>query len=429
MGTYTSLTVAGYPLISSKSEVIPEVMTVFRETDRRTAIRRISERNPLVFGESEDQDFETAVDYVCLTRHAIERLDIMGFGLHRVRQNFEAARQDKLDMYQSWAEDRELLWFAEERDLFKNLTFDDYARALGVVIAESLIPKPFDDYDKPGLDQTTKYILEHDDYPERFGLLYSDDRLLLRLACELVDPETHVVQDITDLIGSGYYGDDEPVCGDIIRHMIVAHTENAPCIILTEGSTDRALLHEALSLLHPHLLEYYSFLNFEASRSPGGAGHLVSLVKAFAGAGIANRVIALFDNDTAAHDATRALSLLSLPPNIVILYYPNLPLLREYPTLGPNGVTSLDVNGLAGGIELYLGRDILEEPNQTLAPVQWKGYNGVLKKYHGEVTKKGNLRDAFFRRAARCRADPTLLNRTDWTGLAAILQMVFHAFE
>ena len=152
-------------------------------------------------------------------------------------------------------------------------------------------------------------------------------------------------------------------------------------------------------------------------------------MKAFAGAGIANRVIALFDNDTAAHDATRALSLLSLPPNIVILYYPNLPLLCDYPTLGPNGLTSLDVNGLAGGIELYLGRDILEEQNQALAPVQWKGYNAALKKYHGEVTDKNKLRDAFFRRVARCRADPTLLDGTDWTGLGAILQTVFHAFD
>ena len=150
MGTYTDLTVAGYPLISSKSEVIPEVMTVFRETDRRTTIRRISERNPLVFGESEDQDLETAVDYTCLTRHAVERLDIMGFGLHRVRYNFEAARQDRLDRYQSLAEGRDSTWLAEELDLFENLTFDDYAQALSVVIAEGLRPTPFDDYDKPG---------------------------------------------------------------------------------------------------------------------------------------------------------------------------------------------------------------------------------------------------------------------------------------
>jgi len=41
MGTYTDLTVANYPLITSKSEVVPEAMTVFRETDRRVFTRRV----------------------------------------------------------------------------------------------------------------------------------------------------------------------------------------------------------------------------------------------------------------------------------------------------------------------------------------------------------------------------------------------------
>jgi hypothetical protein len=44
MGSYTHLTVAGYPLFETKSEVVPELMTVFRETDRRMFIRRISDR-------------------------------------------------------------------------------------------------------------------------------------------------------------------------------------------------------------------------------------------------------------------------------------------------------------------------------------------------------------------------------------------------
>ena len=132
-----------------------------------------------------------------------------------------------------------------------------------------------------------------------------------------------------------------------IHGLTADHAENAPRIILTEGSTDRAILKEALSILYPHLAEYYSFLEFNSSRSPGGAGHLVSLVKAFAGAGVTNRIVALFDNDTSAREATRALKPLSLPSNIVALHYPDLELLRDYPTLGPSGLTTLNVNGLA----------------------------------------------------------------------------------
>jgi len=50
MGTYTDFLVAGYPLINSKSAVVAEAMTVFRESDRRVLTRRCGDKNPLVWG-------------------------------------------------------------------------------------------------------------------------------------------------------------------------------------------------------------------------------------------------------------------------------------------------------------------------------------------------------------------------------------------
>ena len=120
--------------------------------------------------------------------------------------------------------------------------------------------------------------------------------------------------------------------------------------MLTEGSTDATILKDALAILYPHLSEYYAFLEFESSRSPGGAGQLVSLVKAFSATGITNRVIALFDNDTAAHEARRVLANVAIPQNIVVLSFPKLESLMSYPTIGPGGLTLLDVNGLAASI-------------------------------------------------------------------------------
>ena len=432
MGSYTELTVAGYPLITSKSEVIPEVMTVFRETDRRVFTRRVSERNPLAWGapDPDNQEIETTIEYSCLVHQAIDRLDVMGFSLRRVRESFEAGRQLKLDELESRAEDKVTpdllveLW-NEQKNFLKTVAFDDYADAFAKVIAGGLMPNRFRDHEKEGLDPIIKYILDDD----LFGFRGCDDRLLLRLACNLVGPETRVVQDITELVGAGYYGNDQPVCEAAIHELTAGHTENAPRIILTEGSTDRAILKEALSILYPHLAEYYSFLEFSSSRSPGGAGHLVSLVKAFAGSGVTNRIVALFDNDTSAREATRALTSLSLPPNIVVLHYPDLMLLRDYPTLGPNGLTKSNVNGLAASIELYLGADILRLGNQTLTPVQWKGYSDTLQQYQGEVRKKSALHGAFSRRLAHCRTNPAALEETDWSGLSAILRMVFRVFD
>lgn len=64
-------------------------------------------------------------------------------------------------------------------------------------------------------------------------------------------------------------------------------------MILTEGRSDASLLNDALHLLYPHLADYFSFMDF--AEYGGGAGQLANLVRAFSGAGIVNRVVALFD--------------------------------------------------------------------------------------------------------------------------------------
>lgn len=38
---------------------------------------------------------------------------------------------------------------------------------------------------------------------------------------------------------------------------------------------------------------------------------------------------------------------------------PDLEFLKSYPTLGPNGLANMDINGVAASIELYLGNDVL----------------------------------------------------------------------
>jgi hypothetical protein len=307
------------------------------------------------------------------------------------------------------------------------LTFEAYAEAMKGVIARSFRPVPFDDHERQDIDPVTRYILgENDEF--YYGFPCEDPRLLMRLGCEVVEPSTRVIQDITELVYSGYYASDERVCENALRALTARHPEDSPRIILTEGSTDAEILRETLELLYPHLVGYYTYLDFTASRSPGGAGHLVALVKAFSAAGVANRVIALFDNDTAAREARRALDSIVLSPNIAVRQYPDLPSLREYPTLGPSGMTMLDVNGLAASIELYLGADALTE-NGALMPVQWKGFNDSLRQYQGEVMQKARIHAAYKQKLARCKSDPSAIQTTDWTGLKAILECVFSAFE
>jgi len=429
MGTYTEFSVAGYPLINSKSAAVPEAMTVFRESDKRVFTRRLGDRSPLVWGDAyakEANEVETATVYVCSTEAVIARLEVMGFTLNRARRDFESGRQAELATYQEWAKDE--LWLADKVKLIESITFDAYLGALRQVLAEGLRPKPFDDHEKPGLSAVVRYLLDdNDDY--LFGFFASDIRCLIRAACEAAPRASEVTQDITDLVDGGYYAPEEPVCQHSIDSLILGHLQNSNRIVLTEGSTDTQVLKASLRLLYPHLSDYYSFLDFDTARVPGGAGQLASLVKGFAAAGIGNRIIAIFDNDSAARDARRSLSQLRLPPNIAVLSYPDIDLLRSYPTLGPSGNVNLDVNGLAASIELYLGADVLRRPDSSLAPVQWKGFIEPVASYQGEVLGKTDLQAAFLRKLAIAECDPAEQARQDWSGIDAILQVIFGAFK
>jgi len=429
MGTYTHLEIAGYPLWATKSKVDPKAMSIFRESDRVVSQRLVSERNSLIWGESQiaQDKTETAILYSCSVKQAYDRLSIMGFTLERVRREFESMRRNEIEKYDAWGAESDDGAWEEEIDFLSQLDFETYSDALRRVIANGLQPFPFDDHDDPNHDSVVKYILsDSDEY--WLGFLCSDIRSLIRLACELVDPQASVVQDVTDLVEGGYYSLDQKICSEAVSSLSRDHPENASRIILTEGSTDREFLEESLHLLYPHLAGYYSFLDFDGMRPQGGAGPLALMVKAFAAAGFSDRIIAMFDNDAAAADVMRTLDRLKLPINIAVLTYPPIDLLRKYPTIGPSGQADIDVNGSAASLELYLGRDVLLEKG-TLIPVQWKGYIKAIGRYQGEVQKKGDIHAAFRQKLERSECDTNAFDQADWSGLRAILESIFTAFD
>jgi len=187
----------------------------------------------------------------------------------------------------------------------------------------------------------------------------------LRLAIEALGDNKTLVYDLTQLIDAGYYEYDEDFIGNELKISAMDYSDNSKTIILTEGKTDTWVLKETFHLLYPHLRDYFSFLDFDASKFGGGVGQLANAVKAFSGAGIVNNVIALFDNDTAAKSACNALKKLEIPSNISISFLPTLDILENYPTIGPSGNVNLNVNGMAASIELYFGVDILKDDDDN----------------------------------------------------------------
>jgi hypothetical protein len=164
-------------------------------------------------------------------------------------------------------------------------------------------------------------------------------------------------------------------------------------------------------------------MDFGSMKPEGGISALERTVKSFAAAGINNKIIAIFDSDAAGHSAIQRLAAVPLPQNIRIIPLPELPFAKSYPTIGPQGNTSEDVNGRACSIELYLGRDVLTDDG-TLAPVIWKGFEQKVKAYQGEVDDKNAIQNRFYNKLKEARNDGQK-DEHDWLGLKLIFESIF----
>jgi len=156
MGSWTELYVAGYPLIYSKGTVIPDVMTVFRESDRREIITTTpSIRDGHDSGEPE---IETKIEYTCSIEIAIDRLNIMGFTLGRARDEFEGWRIREVQELAGYIEDGDD-WAQKDLTILNELSFDKYSELIQRQIATQPEYYNLTDEQRNNLDPTERYFL------------------------------------------------------------------------------------------------------------------------------------------------------------------------------------------------------------------------------------------------------------------------------
>jgi hypothetical protein len=434
MGTYCELYFADYPVISSKSQVSPLVMTLFRERDKKVFERKCIERNQIAWGHAdwEATEVERVVEYTATVREVRDRLRIMGFTLPRAQAEFESTKAEQLEELRSHADgsggegmDALRKHWAEELALLERATFCDFLGAFREIVTSGVNPVSFCEK-LPHASKLAKYALK-DREEFYWGFPCLDIRSFFRALLEVVPEEAPVTQDLTDLVDGGYYEVDDLVCEKSLLELKGDYSVNSRIILLTEGPTDAEVLQASLELLFPHLTDYYSFMDL-AVRAPGGAGSLVHVVKAFAGAGIENRTIALFDNDAAGHSAALLLRAVPLPRHIQVLNYPNITIASQYPTTGPNGAAIQDINGAACSIELYYGRDVLTNSG-SLVPVQWRGFDEKVKRYQGEIQNKDALKAKFLKKVDAGKRSRLQSPSGDWGDMRQLLDSVFDAFS
>lgn len=254
-----------------------------------------------------------------------------------------------------------------------------------------------------------------------------DIRYIMRAVIEMYDDDVPVTWNLADVVGRGFVAPDPRLCEIEVEKNRGATVAVFPVIVLTEGSTDAAFLGGALNVIYPHLGDFLKFMDFGIG-AEGGASALMRTLKSFAASGVANRVIAIFDNDTAASDVLSGMNS-PLPDGFRVLRYPDIGLGRRYPTMGPTGQEVLDVNGKAGALELYFGEDVLKDSSGSLTPVQWTGYSKKRNAYQGELLDKVRLQKAFRRKLDAAISRGGVLPEEDWSGMVAILDCIRRAFQ
>ena len=127
-----------------------------------------------------------------------------------------------------------------------------------------------------------------------------------------------------------------------------------------------------------------------------GCNFLLKFLKAVAAARTPVKIVALFDNDAAGRLELEKIKGLALPSNIRALCLPEIELARSYPTVGPQGAHTMDVNGDAVGIELFMGKHNLCDEKGELFPIRWTQYYSGAQSYQGEVSEKERVQKAFY---------------------------------
>ncbi len=419
MSSQVDLYINKYNVISQTSYVMPEMAMIFRENDKKVYKRKI------------DGEYETFCEYSNTVRNIKDRLEIMGYTIDNIKNNFEKDILIDIKELEDMISDYSFDIKSDLRKvkLLKRAGFKAWQNAFKYILENKLNISYWTESEyKKGTPELVKYMLNNIDYGTLYNYPGGDIYSILRIFLESCDDNKIVKLDLSHLVNAGWYELNQSVCKDTIELAKKEYPIYEKIVILTEGSTDRKILESSLQILFPHLYDYYSFMNFEDSNSEGGASVLVKTIQAFAGSGITNRVVAIFDNDTAAKNAMRSLEKTKIPKNIKIIQYPDIPIAIKYPTQGASGLSFLNINGLAGSIEIYLGKDILES-NGKLTPVQWKGYDQNLKQYQGEIIEKNRIQKKYIERLKKCNTNKKLIKETDWSGLSLIWTSIFKAFQ
>ncbi len=181
-------------------------------------------------------------------------------------------------------------------------------------------------------------------------------------------------------------------------------------LIVTEGSSDAAIIRHAFGILKPHVADFFDYVDMEEGYPFSGTGNLFRFVQGLISIAVQNTVIVLFDNDVEGIVSFNRCRELNVPDNMRILRLPDVPEICDFETIGPNGRHRANINGQGAAIECYL--DLDGEPC-----IRWNNYNAKIDAYQGELIGKDRYMRTFLDQRERDKA-------YDYGKIASVLDMI-----
>lgn len=356
MGSMITLRLGRLEVDWGKNNVFTNHSPLFRRTDLAEADYFYA-----------DDVVERKPAFVRKLRHVMPRLELLGFSLDGCRRAYEEQVRRIPDYYPAMT-----------------IGFDTFRQALRVVDLDRVNTAEYDgDFDLGGFAMTVLrdpafQDISTENLTRADGTFFEnvDGYMVLRLLGENpANLDRDLVWSIDDVLEGGW------VEGDIFEPL----ADGSRFLIVTEGSSDSTILRAALPKVAPDVDDFFDFIDMRENYPFTGTGSLVNFCKGLAAIRVQNKIVVVLDNDTAGNAALQKLRRLQMPPNIRLVRLPDLEAFRTFPTLGPSGRLSEDVNGRALAIECFL--DLAFGPKEERA-VRWTSFNNEVRAYQGELLAK-----------------------------------------
>jgi hypothetical protein len=327
MGSFSYLTVADYPIFEIKNGYFEEIINlIFLPEDFVEEKRHYASRNIIIWGNSYETEKRKFVfkGFKQTAKVCKQRLEIYGASTKSAKKDFQLAKK-----------------IAKKEGNYdfpiNKVTYEQYIDQISIILKNK----------ERGYDELFTNLKDS----LLAGQLGIDGQTIQGHIFSILNtlPEDAIIEyDLSDVISGGW-----------VKEQEVKQISIEKIIVLTEGKTDVEFISAGLTKLYPHLSPYYHFINFDEYKVESNASALVKLVIALAASNIKHPIIVLFDNDTTGIMEMKKLNSINLSNNFKILKYPDIQMANKYPTIGPTGIKKMNVNGLACGIEMYFGQEIL----------------------------------------------------------------------